>query len=110
MSVFISQVFGGEKSGFQYSLVINGAALGYVIFSPVRIYLQSWMSWQTAFTMSFGAFLLLSVDVFIFCRETPPHPNDFNARQLVCASARVFPEKLGVASARNASIRAIACA
>ncbi|XAO72442.1 MAG: MFS transporter [Acetobacteraceae bacterium] len=76
LSVLIDQVSERGKTGFSYALVINGAAVGYVIFAPVWILAQTSIHWQDSFRYESAAFASLGIILLFVFREFSWRPNE----------------------------------
>jgi MFS family permease len=49
MGVLVDRLFEHRKSGLAYAIVSNGTSIGFIVFSPLWIWLQPQASWTTTF-------------------------------------------------------------
>ena len=66
MGVLVEETFKGSKNkGLIYALLINGTGLGFVILSPLWVYLNLTISWQEIYLI-LGVFFLVVLTPLLF--------------------------------------------
>ncbi|MCY4035425.1 MAG: MFS transporter [Hyphomicrobiales bacterium] len=66
MGVLVEETFRGSKhKGLIYALLINGTALGFVILSPLWVFLNLTISWQEVY-LALGLFFLVILTPMLF--------------------------------------------
>ena len=66
MGVLVEQTFSGKKNkGLIYALLVNGTGLGFVILSPLWVYLNLSVTWQEIY-LCVGFFFLLVVTPMLY--------------------------------------------
>jgi len=66
MGVLVDQSFSGKNKGIAYALLVNGTGLGFVILSPIWVYLNLSYSWQEVYIALGCVFLLLILPMVYF--------------------------------------------
>lgn len=73
--VFVDQLFKEDQKGMAYALLSNGTAIGFIVLSPLWIYLNGFLSWQFANGVVFLIFLLFVLPLgFYLYKQVPTQP------------------------------------
>ena len=82
MGVLVEETFKGSKNkGLIYALLINGTGLGFVILSPLWVYLNLTISWQEIYLILGVFFLVVLTPLLFIALPTSPAPNQNTAAQ-----------------------------
>lgn len=74
MGVLVDEVFSEKNKGIAYAILTNGTGLGFVVLSPLWVYLNISMNWQTIY-MGIGLlFLIFLVPLVAFCLKHQHQP------------------------------------
>ncbi|GGK34299.1 MFS transporter [Nocardia camponoti] len=69
LGVLVDELFPPNRRGIVYAILMNGAAVGFIVLLPLWIYLDSRVSWRTVFVLLGAAMVILTLCVLIFMRE-----------------------------------------
>lgn len=69
VGVLIDRVFPAKHKGLAFAVVSNGVAIGFIVLSPLWVWLNSWMSWgDLANYLAIAFALLVALPVFLVSR------------------------------------------
>lgn len=68
MGVLVDRLFGSRSSGFAFAVVTNGTSIGFIVLSPIWLWLQPQVQWTQAF-VSTGLLLLAASLVVWFASK-----------------------------------------
>lgn len=72
MGILVDRMVGEKSKAFAFAVVTNGTAIGFIVLSPLWIWLEQWVSWQSLFSVIGLIFLLpLSAALFWVARRVP---------------------------------------
>ena len=81
MGVLVEETFkDSHNKGFIYALLINGTGLGFVILSPLWVFLNVTVSWQEVYLM-LGLFFLVVLTPMLFFTLPVRQPSEEQAEQ-----------------------------
>ena len=82
MGVLVEETFKGSKNkGLIYALLINGTGLGFVILSPLWVYLNLTISWQEIYLILGVFFLVVLTPLLFIALPLSPAPSQNTAAQ-----------------------------
>lgn len=65
MGMLVDRLFEERKKGFAYAMVTNGTAIGFIVLSPLWIWIQPQVAWQAVF-LALGLLFLGPVAVLLW--------------------------------------------
>ncbi len=70
--VLIDQVFSSNAKNASYTLLANGTAIGFIVLSPLWVYLNGVVAWQPLNAMLCATYLIILVPIGgYFCKQFP---------------------------------------
>ena len=95
IGVLVDQSFSHQRKGLAYATLTNGAAIGFIVLSPVWVFLQEVMPWQYVFVFLGILFLVpLFLMVKIYLPDDPP--SELHPEHLDKTALERFNHKLGI--------------
>jgi predicted MFS family arabinose efflux permease len=75
MGILVDRLFEERSKGLAYALITNGTAIGFIVLSPLWVFLAPQVAWQTLFLIVGLVFLLpISLALFFASKTTLPLP------------------------------------
>lgn len=72
VGILIDKVFSKKSKGLAFSVVSNGVAIGFIVLSPLWVWINGWMPWGILSSyLSFSFLILIAVPVFLVSRAFP---------------------------------------
>ena len=102
--ILIDSIFTENTKNASYTLLANGTAIGFIVLSPLWVYLNSFVSWQAVNAILSGTYLLVLVPIGIyffrkFPNLSPQLPlKPFNELTTQCLNNKPFSKPLELLS------------
>lgn len=94
MGVLVDQTFSGKNKGIAYALLVNGTGLGFVILSPIWVYLNLSYSWQEVYMVVGCVFLLLILPMVYFTLPRDDTPKQKTSDQRFSSRREMWVDTL----------------
>ncbi|MFT4907809.1 MAG: MFS family permease [Oleispira sp.] len=93
LGLLIDQIFSEQNKGMAFAAITNGTAIGFMVLSPLWVWLNAFMSWNQ---ISFGisvAFLFLVIPCVVWLSHVFPHkPNTECSEDVVTEESSLIQE------------------
>ena len=70
MGVLVDRLFGSKGSGFAFAIVTNGTSIGFIVLSPIWLWLQPQVPWTQAFVSTGSVLLAASLLVWYASKKS----------------------------------------
>lgn len=75
MGVLVDRLFSRRSKGLAYAAMTNGVAIGFILLSPLWVWLNTWLSWQLlVLGLSLAFLLLVALPFYSWGRALPLGP------------------------------------
>lgn len=93
LGLLIDQIFSEQNKGMAFAAITNGTAIGFMVLSPLWVWLNAFMSWnQVSFGIS-AAFLFLVIPCVVWLIHVFPHkPNTECSEDVVTEESSLIQE------------------
>lgn len=75
MGVLVDRLFDSRHKGMAYAVITNGTAIGFIVLSPLWVWLQPQLAWSSVFGLLGAVFAVpMAVALFLVARLEPANP------------------------------------
>jgi len=72
LALIVDKLFESENKGMAYAAITNGTAVGFMVLSPLWVWLNTFLTWQEVSLVIFSVFMLVITPASIWlCRRLP---------------------------------------